>query len=106
VKNDAVVDWVTIIVRREGGITEKTQGIIVVESDGVDVEGESASFAKRALHVVLPAVSWSNIVIHICILESSDVLRWQAETESSFGKMLVQNSDLLMNLGNSAMYYH
>ena len=48
--DNTVVHGVTCVVCREGGITEKSLGITIIETDSVEVERFGISLSKSVLH--------------------------------------------------------
>ena len=98
-KDHPVIAGVSLVVRREGGITHETPGIVVIETDGVDVERADGCPPKSPLHGSLLAVFRSDVVKPVWARCPGCAL--QGETEASAAKCLVQDIDLLNDLGIS-----
>lgn len=98
-ENDPVIFGVTPVASREGGITEETPRIIVIETDGVNIERFDIPLSKSVLHGRLLIVFWRDIVKPVYIQCPGDTP--QSEAETSFDVFLVQDIDLILDLGIS-----
>lgn len=100
--NSSVILGVPGVARREGGITEKTTSVIAIETNGVDIEGANVSSAKCILHVGLFVGIGGDVVEPVRIQRSGDIL--QLETKTGSTVTLVQDVNLIPDLGISKMY--
>lgn len=98
-KNDSIILGFSLVPGREGSITEETPRIIVIETDGVDVERVSTSPPKSFLHVSLLLAFRRNIIEPVWIRYPADTV--EVESETGGFVVLVQDIDLFANLGIS-----
>ena len=86
---------VTLVVCGEGGVTEETLGLFIIETNSVDVEGVGASLPERRLHLSLLVVSRGDIVEPVFIRYLGDAP--QSEIEIGVGIVLAQDVDLFLD---------
>lgn len=97
--NDSVVLGVGRVVGRESSVTEETLPITAGETDGVEVERAGISRPECVLHGGLLGGVWSGVVEPPRVRCPGDVLQLEAETRS--GIILIQDIDLVLDLGIS-----
>ena len=98
-KDDSIIGGITVVVLREGGITEETPGIIIVETHGVDVESVDGSLPKVLLHGSLLGVFGSGVVEPVRVHSPGNA--YKLETEPGSSEFLVQDSHLVLDIGIS-----
>lgn len=99
--NDTIIHGVSRVVHRKGGITQKTPGTVATETNSVEVEGFDISLSKSVLHGGLHVGVWSDIVEPGGIQCPGNIL--QLETEACSVIILIQDIDLILDLGISEM---
>ena len=95
--NDTIVLGVGCVVGREGGVTEETRAIASGETDGVEVEGAGGTLSESVLHGGLLGGIWSGAIEPGGIQGPGGVR--QLETETGAGVVLIQDVDLISDLG-------
>ena len=95
--NDSIILGVGFVVGREGSITEETLAIAGSKTDGVEVECAGVSHSKSILHGGLLGSIWRGVVEPAGVQCPSDILQLEAKT--SFVIVLVQDIDLILDLG-------
>jgi len=97
--NDTIVLGVGRVVSGEGGVTEETRGVTGRETDGIDVKRVGGSLSESVLHLGLLGGVWSGLVEPAGVHGPGGV--HQLEAETSAGVILIQNVDLIGDLGIS-----
>ena len=86
---------------REGSITEETRTVAGSETNGVNVEGGLGSTSESLLHLCVDIILWSGAAEPPGVQCPGGVL--QLESEASSGEVLIQDVDLILELGVAKM---